>query len=76
VFEEGRGLWPPFYQAFPQTAGYVRASLPVLSEDGTWAAVVIEHYCGGLCGTGLIYLLMRTPEGVWQVVVGDELWIA
>jgi hypothetical protein len=76
VFEDGRGSWPEFYQAFPQTAGYVRASRPVLSEDGTWAAVVIEHYCGGQCGRGLIYLLMRTPEGVWQVVVGDELWIA
>jgi hypothetical protein len=76
VFEDGRGWWPEFYQAFPQTAGYVRASRPVLSEDGTWAVVVVEHYCGGTCGSGLIFLLMRTPEGAWQVVVGDELWIA
>ncbi|MBE5315245.1 MAG: hypothetical protein H4O13_07570 [Xanthomonadales bacterium] len=76
VFGEGRGWWPEFYRAFPGTAGYVRTSLPVLSEDGTWAVVLVEHTCGGTCGRGLIYLLMRTPEGAWQVVVRDALWIA
>lgn len=76
VFEEGRGFWPEFDRAFPQTAGFVQASLPVLSEDGTWAAVLVEHTCGRACGRGLIYLLMRTPEGAWQVVVRDGLWIA
>jgi hypothetical protein len=73
--EEGR-WWPEFYRAYPQTAGYIRASLPVLSADGTWAVLVVEHYCGGLCGRGLIYLLMRTPEGAWRVAVSDGLWIS
>ncbi len=76
VFEEQGGLWPGFDRTFPQTAGLVQASLPVLSEDGTWAVVLVEHTCGGTCGRGLIYLLMRTPEGAWQVVVRDALWIA
>ncbi len=76
VFAEGRGWWPEFHRVFPQTAGYVQASLPVLSEDGTWAAVLVEHYCGWTCGRGLIYLLMRSPEGAWQVGVRDALWIS
>lgn len=76
VFDEGRGWWPDFYRTFPHTAGYVRVSVPVLSEEGTWAVVVVEHYCGGNCGIGLIVLLMRTPDGSWKVVVSDELWIS
>jgi hypothetical protein len=73
---EGPGWWKEFDRVFPRTAGYVQASLPVLSEDGTWAVVLVEHSCGGLCGQGVIFLLMRTPEGAWQVVVRDGLWIA
>lgn len=73
---ESPGWWKEFDRVFPRTAGYVQASLPVLSEDGTWAVVLVEHFCGGTCGRGFIYLLMRTPEGAWQVVVRDGLWIA
>ncbi len=74
VSNEGR-VWSKFYSEYPGTAGYVKVSLPILSEDGTWAVILVEHYCGGLCGTGKLHLLMRGESG-WSVVVTDGLWIS
>ena len=77
IFETQQGLgWSAFYRRFENSAGYVRTSIPVLSADGTWAAIILEHGCGDLCGVGLLYLLMRDPQGQWHVVVEDMLWIS
>lgn len=71
----GGRAWMNFYSEYPGTAGYVRVSRPILSEDGTWAVILVEHHCGGLCGTGKLHLLMRGPSG-WSVVVTDWLWMS
>lgn len=76
VKSEDPRAWSEFYRSYPHTAGFVRTSIPVLSDDGTWAAVVFQHRCGGLCGADAVYLLMRDPEGAWQVVVKELLSIA
>lgn len=72
---DGGRAWPGFYTQFPETAGYIRVSRPVLSPDRMWAAIALEHHCGGLCGFGAIYLLMRDATG-WVVVLSDGLWVS
>lgn len=62
--------WSKFHQAYPNSAGFVKATVPVLSHSRMWALVYVEHSCGWRCGSGSLFLLMRSPEG-WQVVVTD-----
>lgn len=65
IFEAGG--WEDFYSRYPATAGTLQASLPVLTEDGSRALIFVEQACGGLCGTGYVHLLQRTPQGWKQV---------
>lgn len=67
--------WPDFYATFPDTAGYIRVSQPVLTPDRAWAAIAVEYHCGNLCGYGGVYLLMRDQMG-WKVVLSDGLWVS
>lgn len=67
--------WKAFYDRYPQTAGWVETSQPVLSADGSHALVYLEHRCGGLCGTGTLLYLEHTPKG-WVVVKQLGMWIS
>lgn len=59
------GFWDGFYSRYPDTAGMLRVSIAVVSEDRSKALIYFEHVCGGLCGTGDLYLLDRTQTG-WR----------
>lgn len=72
---DGGRTWPGFYTQFPGTAGYILVSRPVLTPDRAWAAIAVEYYCGGLCGYGSVYLLMRDDMG-WKVVASETLWVS
>jgi hypothetical protein len=52
-----------FQRRFPGHGSILRLSHTYLS--GNTAAVYVDVYCGGLCGTGDIYLFEKTPNG-WQ----------
>lgn len=68
-------FWKGFYEQFPQTAGWVQASMPVLTKDRQNALVYISHSCDGLCGTGTLYYLSRTADG-WTVTRDFLLWVS
>lgn len=72
---DGGRAWPGFYTQFPGTAGYIMVSRPVLTSDRAWATIAVEYYCGGLCGYGSVYLLMRDDTG-WKVVDSETLWVS
>lgn len=67
--------WEGFYTRYPGTAGFVDFSPAVLSEDGSEAIIYVGHVCDGLCGTGWVLLLRRTPDG-WKVVEDVLFWIS
>jgi hypothetical protein len=69
------GFWQSFYTQFPGTAGWAEMALPVLSHDRTHALTLVSHWCGGLCGTGIVFYLSRTPDG-WKVDRQLMLWIS
>lgn len=68
-------FWDGFYSRYPGTAGMLRMSLAVVNEDRSKALIYFEHACGGLCGTGHLYLLDRTQSG-WRKAGSWMLWIS
>lgn len=75
VTTAGGRYWSDFHAKFPDTAGYIGVSQPVLTPDRAWAAIAVEYHCGSLCGYGVVYLLMRNDNG-WTVVLSDGLWVS
>ena len=45
------------------------------SRDGKFALVYVGYHCGGLCGSGALWLLRRTAGG-WEGVTAAPLWIS
>lgn len=74
----GGGPWgfEGFYRRHPRAAGYVEASLPVMSKDGTHALVYLEGRCGyGLrhCGSGALIYMVRSGDG-WDAAHYSGVW--
>lgn len=67
--------WKPFYDRYPDTAGWVEVSQPVLSGDKSHALIYLEHRCGSGCATGTLLYLERTWKG-WVVERKKQLWTA
>jgi hypothetical protein len=65
--------WKPFQRRFPGFNSILSLSHAYVSANT--AAVYVEVYCGGLCGTGDVYLFERTQTG-WQFLRIIELWIS
>ncbi|QJW89095.1 hypothetical protein HNV11_06675 [Spirosoma taeanense] len=60
---------------FPNFDAVLYFSSVVYSADQTKAVCYRSRVCGGLCGTGDLFLLKRYPTG-WRVVNMVMLWIA
>ncbi len=73
IFESGE--WDDFYKRFPDTAGFVRISQPVLSKDREKGLLYVSHHCGGLCGSGTVLLLVRNGAS-WSVEKHEQIWIS
>lgn len=71
----GNGPWYDFYARYPDTAGVLRLTRAVVSNDGRSALIYTEHRCGGLCGSGYLFRLIRT-DGQWRVENAFMLWIS
>jgi ankyrin repeat protein len=74
VFKNDGG-WDRFYKHYPKAKGYMSVSLPVFDRDHSQALIYVEFGCGGLCGTGNLFLLRKTETG-WMVVKEVGLWIS
>jgi hypothetical protein len=70
-----QGGWDAFYREFPESAGFMQVTHPVLSENGNQAVIFVEASCGGVCGSGEVLLLERTGDG-WKVLFNYRLWIS
>lgn len=73
-FRKGRG-WEEFYKKYPESGGFISFSQAGFNPDRTQALVYFEHWCGGLCGSGL-YLLLEKGEGGWKVTKVHSSWIS
>jgi hypothetical protein len=75
MFTLGSSGWEYFDQKFPNAGGFWSFSSPGYNEQHTEALLSVSHSCGGLCGTGHLYLL-RKENGKWKVKNRLMLWIS
>jgi hypothetical protein len=54
---------------------FYEMTIPVFSKDHTKAYVELNHYCGGLCGSGKAILLSKT-NGKWRMIDKYRTWIS
>ncbi len=73
-FRRGRG-WEEFYQKYPESGGFLSFSRVGFNPERSQALVYFEHWCGGLCGSGM-YLLLEKGEGGWKVTKVHGSWIS
>jgi len=71
---DGKG-WEEFYKKYPNSAGYWAFSRPGINPAHDTAWLYVFHACGGLCGTGHLYLLSK-EDGQWTVKCRLMLWIS
>lgn len=64
-----------FQTRFPNNFGYFVVSHAGLNLGKTEATLYVDHFCGGLCGSGG-YFLMRKQNGAWHVVDQHVVWIS
>jgi len=58
-----------------QPYNYYEMTIPVFSADNTKAYIQLNHYCGGLCGSGTAIYLSKS-NGKWKVIDKHEIWIS
>ncbi len=75
IFKTGGAWWPGFYKKYPKAGGYWEFSVVGYNERKNEAMVYVGHHCGGLCGTGIIYLLNQ-DHGSWLIKNRLLLWIS
>ncbi len=63
-------------KAVPWAYGTYKFGMKFVNNDLTQAQVYLDHYCGGLCGSGSQLFLQRSPSGEWWAVKIDPTWIS
>jgi hypothetical protein len=64
-----------FEARFPNNFGFFVVSHVGMNLNKTEALLYVDHFCGGLCGSG-DYVLMRKVNGVWHVVERHTTWVS
>jgi hypothetical protein len=59
--------WTGFYARYPNSRGYMVASVPGFDAEQRRAMVYMGHSCGGLCGGGTYHFLQKA-DGAWREV--------
>ncbi|WP_268847570.1 hypothetical protein [Flavobacterium aestivum] len=54
---------------------FYEMTIPVFSKDNSKAYVEINHYCGGLCGSGKAFFLSKI-NGEWRIINKTQTWIS
>lgn len=67
--------WKDFYKKYPKSSGFWSFSPVGYNDEGTEALIYVGHHCGGLCGTGHLYLVAK-ENGHWIVKNRLMLWIS
>lgn len=75
IFKAGREGREEFYKQYPDSGGLIGFSRVGFNGQMDQALVYVEHWCGGLCGTGH-YVLLKKDGGAWKVVVKHIVWVS
>jgi hypothetical protein len=75
IFKKGPGGWGAFYKRHPKAGGIWAFSRPGYNAAEDEAVLYVSHSCGGLCGTGHLYFLVK-QNGQWTVKNRTMLWIS
>jgi hypothetical protein len=71
----GKGDWDEFHKENPKSFGIWHLSPVGYNTKGTEALVYVAHNCGGLCGSGGLFVLAK-ENGRWVVKNQVRLWIS
>jgi hypothetical protein len=69
------GGWQGFYAKYPESGGYIAFSRVGFNAGMDQSLVYFEHWCGGLCGSGIYLLLTKETDG-WKVTKELRSWIS
>ena len=70
------GTKPNEFEArFPNNFGFFVVSNVGLNLKKTEALLYVDHFCGGLCGSG-DYFLIRKVNGAWHIVDRHRTWVS
>jgi hypothetical protein len=64
-----------FYRLYPKSPGFVTLSRVGFDAVRTQALVYVGYLCGGLCGDGKFFLLVK-EGGVWKIQHVAMTWIS
>jgi hypothetical protein len=59
--------WLDFKASYPDAKALIRLSHTAIDDDGQTALVYMDSWCGGLCGSGYLFVLAKL-NNVWRVV--------
>ena len=67
--------WSQFYQRYPGSRGLIRLSAIGYGANGDLAILMVDQFCGGLCGNGYIVALRRVG-GMWRITAIQRTWVS
>ena len=67
--------WQQFYLEFPNSIGLLSFSSVGFNSARDQAAFVVSVSCGGLCGSGHLVRMARSPNG-WRTEEAKSLWVS
>jgi hypothetical protein len=67
--------WNRFYQRYPHSGGSIILSAIGYNVKGDVAILMVEHGCGGLCGSGST-VVVRRDDGRWHLIAVQNLWMS
>ena len=67
--------WKKFYEAFPESKGYIAFSRAGFDKEKTNAVVYLQHSCGSACASGY-FITLRKVAGSWSVERTVMIWVS
>ena len=70
-----RDGWKAYYEKYPGSGGYLKLSRVEFEAGRKQAKVMVEHYCGWLCASGVYYTMIKGDEG-WVIQDRKLSWVS
>ena len=64
-----------FYRRYPKSPGFITLSRVGFNHAKTQALLYIGHLCGGLCGSGQFFLLVKERNS-WKIQYAATTWVS